>query len=107
MKVINRIKESKDFGITINNGKSYRLPSFLVFVNKNEFGYTRVGLSVSRKLGCAVVRNRVKRQVRAMCDSSIDYNARGLDIVIIVRNPFLSREFNNNKSQLSDCLKGL
>lgn len=107
MKVINRIKKTQDFGKAINNGKTFRLPSFRIFAIKNDFAYTRVGISISSKLGCAVVRNRVKRQVRAMCDSILDYNAQGLDIVIVIRRKYLTNDFDANKSQLSDCLKGL
>ena len=105
MKAINRIKKSEDFALTINKGHFNRLPSFKVFINKTDRNYTRVGLSVSSKLGCAVVRNRVKRQVRAMCDSLIDYQAKSQDIVIIVKSQFLEKTFNDNKSQLSDLLK--
>lgn len=107
MKVINRIRKNEDFGLTINKGKSNRLPSFLIFYLENECGYTRVGISVSKKLGDAVVRNRAKRQVRAICDSIIDYNQRSLDIVIIVKNKFLEKDFDDNKSQICDFMKGL
>lgn len=107
MKVINRIRKNEDFGLTINKGKSNRLPSFLIFFKENECGYTRVGISVSKRLGDAVVRNRAKRQVRAICDSIIDYNQRSLDIVIIVKNKFLEKNFDDNKSQFSDFMKGL
>lgn len=107
MKVINRIKKNDDFGLTINKGKANRLPSFLIFCLKTNTGFTRVGISVSKKLGNAVVRNRTKRQVRAMCDSIIDYSQRSLDIVIIVKNNFLNMTFDENKSQISDLMKGL
>ena len=104
MKVINRIKKSEDFALTINKGHFYRLPSFKVFINKTDNERIRVGISVSAKLGCAVVRNRIKRQVRAMCDSLIDYQKESQDIVIIVKATYLEKSFDENKSQLSDLL---
>lgn len=105
MKTLNRIKNNREFARAIHKGNSSRLPSFVVHVFKTELGYTRIGISVSTKLGCAVVRNRVKRQVRAICDSLIDYNAKSLDIVIIVRSKFITTDFEDNKSQLRDLLK--
>ena len=105
MKTLNRIKNNKEFARAIHKGNSSRLPSFVVHVFKTELGYTRIGISASTKLGCAVVRNRVKRQVRAICDSLIDYNAKSLDIVIIVRSKFITTDFEDNKSQLRDLLK--
>ena len=107
MKVINRIKKSEDFALTINKGTSQRFTSFVVHYRNNDIGYTRVGISVSKKLGHAVVRNRVKRQVRAICDQVIDYSNKSLDIVIIVKGQFLSKTFDENKSQLGDLMKGL
>ena len=107
MKVINRIKKSDDFALTINKGFSYRLPSYIVHVRKTENNITRVGISASKKLGHAVTRNRVKRQVRAICDEVIDYSQKSLDIVIIVKTIFLTTSFDDNKSQLSDLMKGL
>ena len=105
MKTLNRIKNNREFARAIHKGNSSRLPSFVVHVFKTELGYTRIGISASTKLGCAVVRNRVKRQVRAICDSLIDYNAKSLDIVIIVRSKFITTDFEDNKSQLRDSLK--
>ena len=105
MKVVNRIKKSEDFALTINKGHFYRLPSFKVFINKTDNNYVRIGLSVSSKLGCAVVRNRIKRQVRAMCDSLVDYQSKSQDVVIIVKSDFLEKTFNDNKSQLGDLFK--
>lgn len=107
MKLINRIRKNNDFGVAINNGHATRLPSYLIFKRETDLGYTRVGLSVSKKLGGAVIRNRIKRQVRAMCQDLIDFNKLSLDIVIIVKQPFLKKTFDDNKSQLSDYAKGL
>ena len=104
MKVINRIKKSDDFLLTIKKGKAYRSDRFTVHLNPTELGYTRVGLSVSSKVGNAVTRNRIKRQLRSMCDSLLDYNERSVDIVIVVRKPYLNFDFNDNKSHLCDLI---
>ena len=104
MKILNRIKKSDDFLLTIRKGKTYRSEAYTIHISNTSYSYTRVGLSVSSKLGNAVVRNRIKRQVRSMCDQLIDYNQPSLDIVIVVRKPFLNGTFNDNKSQLSDLL---
>ena len=104
MKVINRIKKSDDYLLTIKKGKTYRSDAYTIHILNNPYSYTRVGISVSSKLGNAVVRNRIKSQVRAMCDSIIEYTKQSIDIVIVVRKPFLDGVFNDNKSQLSDLL---
>ncbi|MBR0439963.1 MAG: ribonuclease P protein component [Bacilli bacterium] len=105
MKVVNRIKKNQDFALTINKGQAFRYPSYLIYVKQNELGYTRVGISASKKLGNAVTRNRVKRQTRAIVDSLVDYNKYALDIVIILKLKFLEKDFDDNKSQFSDFMK--
>jgi ribonuclease P protein component len=104
MKVINRIKATDDFALTIKKGKAQRNQSFVIHYRTNEFQYTRVGISVSSKLGNAVVRNHIKRQVRSMCDELVDYEKQHTDIVIVVKQGFLNRTFDDNKTSLEQLL---
>ena len=62
MKIINRIKASEDFALTIKKGKAQRDQSYVIHFSENELNYIRVGISVSSKLGNAVARNHIKRQ---------------------------------------------
>ena len=102
MKVINRIKASDDFALAIKKGRAQRNQSYVIHYRPNEFDYVRVGISVSSKLGNAVVRNLVKRQIRSMCDSLIDYNSQSLDIVIVAKANFLDRSYDDNKQSLKE-----
>ena len=100
MKIINRIKASDDFALTIKKGKAQRNQSFVIHYRSNELGYVRVGISVSSKLGDAVTRNHIKRQIRSMCDELINYDKNTLDIVIIAKQDFLNRTYDDNKTSL-------
>ena len=102
MKVINRIKASDDFALAIKKGRAQRNQSYVIHYRPNEFNYVRVGISVSSKLGNAVVRNLVKRQIRSMCDSLIDYYSQSLDIVIVAKANFLDRSYDDNKQSLKE-----
>ena len=104
MKIINRIKANDDFATTIKKGKAQRNQSFVIHYRPNELDYVRVGISVSSKLGNAVIRNRIKRQIRSMCDELIDYQDKKLDIVIIAKQGFLNRTFDDNKMSLKQLL---
>lgn len=104
MKIINRIKASDDFALTIKKGKAQRNLSYVIHYRKNDMSFTRVGISVSVKLGNAVIRNHVKRQIRNICDLLIDYNSQAFDIVVIAKPSFLNRSFDDNKQALAELL---
>ena len=104
MKIINRIKASEDFALTIKKGKAQRDQSYVIHFNKNELNYVRVGISVSSKLGNAVARNHIKRQIRSMCDSLIEYENQSIDIVIVAKQNYLNNSYNDNKEFLRKLL---
>ena len=104
MKVLNRIKANEDFALAIKKGRTFRALSFILHVRKNEFPHTRVGISVSKKIGNAVFRNKVKRQTRAMCDSHLDYSKQSLDIVIIIGRSYIDKTYDENNDILKNIL---
>ena len=104
MKIVNRIKANDDFATTIKKGRAQRDQSYVIHYCTNSLNYTRVGISVSSKLGNAVVRNHIKRQIRSICDALIDYN-QSLDIVIVAKQGFLTNSYDDNKTSLTKLLK--
>ena len=103
MKVKYRVKSHEDFQKVIRVNKKMSNQSYIIYFMKNEYGYARIGISTSKKLGNAVVRGRIRRQVRAMCQDVIDYS-KSYDYCIIVRNGYLQQTFESNKSELSNLI---
>ena len=57
------------FNRVYSRGKSYVHPHVVLYVAKNRLGYTRIGLTATKKVGHAVQRNRARRVMRAaLCD---------------------------------------
>jgi len=68
--------------------------SYLVFyARKNHSATNRVGLTVSKKLGCAVVRNRVRRRLREVYRLNEALFAPGWDIVVVARSRCIGADF--------------
>ena len=59
-----RIVKSSDYRFLYNAGRRLDAGKFVLFGKPNELGHHRLGLTVSRKVGGAVVRNRIKRRFR-------------------------------------------
>ena len=65
----------------------------------------RVGFTVSRKVGNAVVRNRVRRRLRAAVDAVLPERAApGFDLVLVGRNGGLTHPFDRIKQDLTVAL---
>lgn len=101
-----RLLKSEDFKNVIDARRRIRTDSFKVFVKENGRHYLRVGLSVSKKIGKAHVRVKVRRQLRACFDllSIFDCN---YDIVVIANPGFLDRDFAANMCLLKDAVSKL
>lgn len=100
MKKEYRIKKNDEFSkiISLNNILSNSF--YKVFYSKAAEKHSRVGISVSKKLGNAVVRNKVKRQIRMMLIECYDFNTSKYDLIIIVKNNYLNKPYIECKQQL-------
>jgi ribonuclease P protein component len=85
----NRLSRSRDFDAVYRSGRSVstRYLTLYAFVrpDSEDDGDPRLGLAVSRQVGGAVVRNRLKRQLRECFAELRDGLPRGCDYVLIAR----------------------
>lgn len=80
-----RIRRSADFARIYEAGRKAGDRHLLVFAERNELGYPRFGVSVSRKHGGAVARTRLKRLLREAFRLSQHDVPAGLDLILIPR----------------------
>ena len=83
MKKINRVKKYQEFQEILNKHVFLKDNLFKVYFRKNEYGFERYGLLVTKKNGIAVIRNKIKRQVRTIIDKVSDYS-KSLDVIVVV-----------------------
>ena len=79
------LRKRAEFVRVQNKGKRYRGRNLLLMVHPNESDKSRVGLTVSRKVGNAVIRNRVRRRLRESIRVNPERFISGQDYVFIAR----------------------
>lgn len=85
MKAAVTVKENHEFRRIYRKGRSAVSPYLVVYCQKNREGRSRLGVTVSKKLGHAVVRNRVRRRIREIYRLHEDELHPGWDMVIVAR----------------------
>ena len=79
------LKENHLFRRAYNRGKSAADSRLALYVRRNGRRNSRLGLTVSTKVGCAVVRNRVRRRLREIYRLNEERLVSGTDVVIVAR----------------------
>lgn len=101
MKPRNRLLRTADFDRALGKGRRASSPYLALFVSDNEVGRPRVGFAVSRKLGNAVVRNRIKRRLRELVRPLAQTTQTGRDVVIVARPLAIDAEYARLSEELS------
>lgn len=79
-----RLTRSAEFDAVYRRGRSAASRHLVAYAFPSERDETRLGVAVSRKVGNAVVRNRLKRQLREAF-AAIEPPPAGLDVVLVAR----------------------
>jgi len=105
MKKKNVVKENKDFSNLISNGKKYWNDTFLIYYGDNKYRNYRFGISVSKKIGNAVIRNKIKRQIRSIIDKHKNIYQNEKDYIIIVRKNYINLNFSEIENKFLELMK--
>lgn len=101
-----RLKRRKEFNSAWNRGKKYHTAHFIIIILENKLGPTRLGITVSRKVGGAVQRNLVKRRLREIFRINYPVLKPGVDFSIIAKKGSTSLSFEEFQSEIKHLLTG-
>ncbi|HFH9836710.1 TPA: ribonuclease P protein component [Streptococcus suis] len=104
MKKSYRVKREQDFNAIFTQGENVANRRFVIYHLHREQRHFRVGLSVSKKLGNAVTRNRIKRRIRHVL---LDLKPQLVtdDFVVIARKGVEELTYQELKQNLLHVLK--
>ena len=106
MKKKNRVRKAEEFQKIIHKGRKYVCSQYVLYMMPKAEEEARIGISLSKKIGNAVERNKIKRQVRMMCQDLIPFESCRYDFVLIIRFGYRNCDYATNKNSLEKlCIK--
>jgi ribonuclease P protein component len=104
MDTIPVLTKRADF-LAANRGIRVARPGFVLLARPNESAGMRFGITVTKKIGNAVVRNRMKRRFRALLREVLPaHGLPGSDHVLIGRDGGIERDFASLREELVAAL---
>lgn len=96
------LNQNSDFRRLYGRGRSKAHPALVSYVAKNRVGFCRIGITTSKKIGNAVVRNRARRVIRAAYAEVAPALRGNYDIVFVAR----SRTARCKSSDIAQVMQG-
>lgn len=79
-----RLRKTSEFSKVYKRGRSFADKNLVLYYMPNQLGYTRIGFSISKKVGKSVVRNRIRRFIKEAFRLNFG-DIGGYDLIVIAR----------------------
>jgi ribonuclease P protein component len=100
------IKKDSDFRKVYKHGKSFANKYLVMYILDNKSDFNRVGFSVSKKVGKANIRNKVRRRIREGFRLNCDEHIKdGYDLVFIARVASKDAEYKDIEKSVMSLVK--
>lgn len=106
MKKVDIIKSSRDYTNIINKGSYKRSKYYSVYYLKTEED-TKFGITIPKKTGTAVIRNKTKRRIKNIIDNNKKCVQYGYDYVIIVKKGIIDLTYQEMEIELLKLFKSI
>jgi len=101
----NNLRNSREFRKVYDKGKSIANRYLVLFYLENNLDYNRVGISVTKKIGKAVTRNKVKRLIKEGFRVHSDKVKNGYDLIFLSRIRANQATFKEIESAINHLIK--
>lgn len=99
------VQKKEEFNEIIRTKKPYKNKYLSIYIRKSNLDYPRFGISVPKKYGHAVERNKIKRQLKEIIDSNQILFKKSLDYIIIVKDGVKDQKYKEVEIEVQEMFK--
>ena len=105
LKRINRLKKRYQFNYVYKSGEHFSGEHMVLYVVSSKTKNIKVGLAVTKKIGHAVVRNRVRRKLREIIKKQVPTLKQNYNIIVVARENISEASFDKLSTEFLKLLK--
>lgn len=105
LKRINRLKKRYQFNYVYKSGEHFSGEHMVLYLVSSKTKSIKVGLAVTKKVGKAVVRNRIRRQLREIIKKQVPSLKQNYNIIVVARDNITSASFETLTNEFSKLIK--
>ncbi len=105
MDKIYRLRNNMAFKKVYNGGKNYWNRNLVLYVRKNNMENSRVGYSITKKIGNSVVRNKIRRRMKEIYRLNFNNVKEGYDLIFIPKKNIVDISYKELESAMLHILK--
>ena len=105
MRKYETVKSKQDFNNLIHQGQFIKNKYYIIYYLPSNKPYNRYGIAVSTKLGHAVIRNKLKRQLRVIIHDNKKLFQISKDYIIMIRKTCLDLTFSEMNNEFINLMK--
>lgn len=103
--MVKTVKSYFDFKKAYERKKSFGNKNLVLYIRENGLPYSRLGITVSKKVGNAVVRNKTKRRIKEIYRSEVENIKPGYDLIFVAKNHVPDLSFQELRGSFLHILK--
>ncbi len=105
LKRVNRLKKRYQFNYVYKSGEHFSSEHLVLYIASSKTKSIKVGFAVTKKVGHAVVRNKIRRRLREIVQKQLPSLKQNYNIIVVAKESVAEASFEKLTLELTKLLK--